>query len=72
MMNELKDANENLMEFDLHTDDIQYLEIGLIYYGVREDSVMPEKDRKRICEMLTKLNNLCTAKNNYTLKIAVK
>lgn len=58
-----------MMEFNLHTYDIQYLVIALISY--KSDSVLTEADIKRLIDNLSMINNLCTKDNNYTLSITV-
>ena len=59
------------MEFKLHTYDIQFLDIALIYY--RETAgILTNEDIKRLRNKLMELNNLCNEGNDYTLHIIVE
>lgn len=55
------------MEFKLHTFDIQYLIIALLDY--KADNIITYVDKKRLDELLSKLNNLCKKENNYTITL---
>jgi len=55
------------MEFKLHTYDIQYLIIALLDY--KADDIITDVDKKRLDELLSKLNNLCKKENNYTITL---
>jgi len=58
---------DNAMEFKLHTFDIQYLIIALLDY--KADDIITDVDKKRLDELLSKLNNLCKKENNYTITL---
>lgn len=55
------------------TTDIQILEIALIYYKTESSrsKVMSDKEYDRLMEILTKMNCLCTDKNDYSLVMEV-
>ena len=57
------------MEFKLHTYDIQDLMIALIAY--KANDIITGDDKKRLNELLARLNNLCREENDYTITLTV-
>jgi len=61
---------ENVMEFNLNTSDIQKMVIALIMSP--DDTVVTKDDKQRLLDKLTAMNNFCRKENDYTLTITVR
>ena len=57
-------------QLNVSTYDLQDLVIALISY--KPDSVITKADKERLIGTLTDLNNLCSASNDYTLRVTVQ
>lgn len=59
------------MSLELSTNFIQYMMIALIYASTETRPIVPDDEYSEMMDVLTEMNKMCSAENNYTLSVEV-